>query len=214
MAGGSKQYYITAGLVDNIYFALDDLTASIAPQCPYPDSYIGETLNTVGFDAVYVQFYNNYCGLTNYDNVNAWDFGICVNKNVRDSWAKTVSPNPNVKVYIGAPASSTAAGSGYVSASTLATIIQQTQAQYSSFGGVMLWDASQAYANGRYDLAVKAALTSGGSASSTTTTTKTTATSTTATATTSASASPTTTPGSGSCTGVAAWQSTVTVGDH
>ena len=63
----------------------------------------------------------------------------------RDNWAKTVSPNKNVKVYIGAPASSTAAGSGYVSASTLATIISQTKSAYSSFGGVMLWDASQAY---------------------------------------------------------------------
>jgi hypothetical protein len=63
----------------------------------------------------------------------------------RDNWAKTVSPNPNVKVFIGAPASSSAAGSGYVSASTLATIIQQTGSEYSSFGGVMLWDMSQAY---------------------------------------------------------------------
>ena len=94
----------------------------------------------------------------------------------RDNWAKTISPNPNVKVYIGAPASSSAAGSGYVPISSLTSIIQQTKAQYSSFGGVMLWDASQAYgerfsslvpskkcslafkANGRFDAAVKSAL--------------------------------------------------------
>lgn len=63
----------------------------------------------------------------------------------RDNWAKTTSPNKNVKIYIGAPASSTAAGSGYVAISSLAGIIQQTKAQYSSFGGVMFWDASQAY---------------------------------------------------------------------
>jgi len=63
----------------------------------------------------------------------------------RDNWAKTVSPNPNVKVYLGAPASSTAAGSGYVDVSTLGSIAQQTRSKYSSFGGVMLWDASQAY---------------------------------------------------------------------
>ena len=73
-------------------------------------------------------------------------FALSSNKAVnRDNWAHTVSPNPNVKVYIGAPASTTAAGSGYVDASTITTIIQQTKAQYSSFGGVMLWDASQAY---------------------------------------------------------------------
>ena len=28
----------------------------------------------MAFDAVYVQFYNNYCGLTNYNNVNDWNF--------------------------------------------------------------------------------------------------------------------------------------------
>lgn len=62
-----------------------------------------------------------------------------------DNWAKTQSVNTNVKVYIGAPAASTAAQSGYVEADTLANIIQTTQSQYSSFGGVMLWDISDAY---------------------------------------------------------------------
>lgn len=27
-----------------------------APQCPYPDAYIGTALNQASFDAVYVQF--------------------------------------------------------------------------------------------------------------------------------------------------------------
>ncbi|KAG0701832.1 glycoside hydrolase family 18 protein [Suillus ampliporus] len=199
--------------------ALRNLMNGGTPQCPYPDAYIGTTLDEVGFDAVYVQFYNNWCGLTNYNNPNAWDFGTW------DNWAKTVSPNPNVKVYIGAPASSSAAGSGYVSPSTFTTIIQQTMAQYSSFGGVMLWDASQAYANSRYDVSVKNALTGGTytppttttttttSTTQTTTTTSTTSTSTTSTSTTStsttSSASPTTTSGTVSCSGVAAWQTGV-----
>ena len=34
-----RYYYITA-----------------APQCPYPDAYIGAALNEAPFDAVYVQF--------------------------------------------------------------------------------------------------------------------------------------------------------------
>ncbi|KAG6839217.1 hypothetical protein C0991_004800, partial [Blastosporella zonata] len=66
--------------------------------------------------------------------------------------------NKNVKVYIGAPASSTAAGSGYASAATLGQIAKEIRAKYSSFGGVMLWDASQAYANGHYDKQVKSAM--------------------------------------------------------
>jgi len=138
MDGGSKPYYISA-----------------APQCPYPDYWIGATLNAVPFDAVFVQFYNNYCGLDHYDNPNDWNFGTW------DNWAKTTSPNPKVKVFIGAPASSTAAGSGYVNPSTIAKIINETQCKYTSFGGAMLWDMSQAYVNDRYDIAVKNALVGG-----------------------------------------------------
>ena len=54
-----------------------------APQCVFPDAYLGPTLNAVGFDAVYVQFCelfklhasnvwlfttsdNNYCGLQTF----------------------------------------------------------------------------------------------------------------------------------------------------
>ncbi|KAI9000481.1 glycoside hydrolase superfamily [Trametes punicea] len=152
-AAGGKQYYVTG-----------------APQCPYPDGYLGTVLNLASFDAVYVQFYNNWCGLQNYDNIWAWDFSSW------DNWAKTLSVNPNVKIYIGAPASSTAAGSGYVDATTLANIALQQRANYSSFGGVMLWDASQAYANNRYDAQIKNAIRigSGGATSSSPTTAATT----------------------------------------
>jgi hypothetical protein len=36
---GTKKLYVTA-----------------APQCPFPDAYIGQALNDAPFDAVYVQF--------------------------------------------------------------------------------------------------------------------------------------------------------------
>ncbi|KAI0925852.1 hypothetical protein AcW1_008172 [Taiwanofungus camphoratus] len=191
MNGGSKQYYITA-----------------APQCPYPDAYVGSVINAEPFDAVYVQFYNNYCGLTNYDDSNDWDFGTW------DNWAKQTSPNPNVKVFIGAPAASAAAGSGYVDASTLGTIAQQTRSQYSSFGGVMLWDASQAYANNRYDEQIKSSITLSGAstvAPTTPTSSSTPAPTTTSTPTTTSSAPATTSTaaGAGTCAGVAAWVSNV-----
>jgi hypothetical protein len=53
-----RRYYITAGkpkrcCLTVIWFSYPK---SSAPQCPYPDAYIGDTLNAVGFDAVYVQF--------------------------------------------------------------------------------------------------------------------------------------------------------------
>ena len=62
----------------------------------------------------------------------------------RDKWAKTVSANKDIKVYIGAPASEEAAGEGYVDIGTLAKYAKQAQETWSSFGGVMLWEASLA----------------------------------------------------------------------
>ena len=99
-----------------------------------------------------MQFYNNQCGLPNYGQVSVswttlyyviplfnpssdlqnWNFGTW------DYWARHVSPNPDVKVYIGAPASSGAAGSGYVSSSTLNNIATTMRKSFPSFGGVML----------------------------------------------------------------------------
>ncbi|KAF8127502.1 glycoside hydrolase superfamily [Mycena galopus ATCC 62051] len=112
-----------------------------APQCPFPDAHIGSALNAASFDAVYVS------EVSNEANPSDWDYSTW------DNWAKTVSLNPNVKVFIGAPASPSAGG-GYVDASTLVQL-RSTRAQYSSFGGIMLWDASQAYANGRFDEQIK-----------------------------------------------------------
>ncbi|KAJ7104314.1 glycoside hydrolase [Mycena belliarum] len=181
----NKKYYISA-----------------APQCPFPDAYLGSVINAVPFDIIYVQFYNNFCSVASYPSTN-WNFGTW------DNWAKTVSPNKNVKIFIGAPAA--ASISGYVSAAQLGAIGVATRAQYSSFGGIMLWDASQAYANGRYDVAVKNIIAGGGSGTTTpptTTTSKTTTTTTTPTTTTT-TATTTTTTGSGSCAGVAAWVSNV-----
>ncbi|KAF9474305.1 class III chitinase [Pholiota conissans] len=144
-SGASKKYFVTA-----------------APQCVFPDAALGSVLDSANFDAVYGKrldrpiFYNNYCGLQAFGQANNWNFGIW------DSWARTTSPNPNVKVYIGAPASSSAAGSGYVPIATLSNIAVQMRKSFPSFGGIMLWDASQAHANNRYDLAIKNALTAAG----------------------------------------------------
>ncbi|KAG2226919.1 hypothetical protein INT45_010198 [Circinella minor] len=136
----NKKYYVTA-----------------APQCVYPDANLDSTMNQFPMDAIFVQFYNNPCGLQTYGQARNWNFGIW------DYWAKHVSPNPNVKVYIGAPAASTAAGGGYVSFDTLQKIITETRSSFSSFGGVMFWDTSQAYQNGRLDQGIKNLLNSGGS---------------------------------------------------
>ena len=78
------------------------------------------------------------------------------------SWAKSGSDNKNIKVFIGAPASSNAAGTGYVGQlvsphgaalrltitagpNTLGNFATDAQDSYSNFGGVMLWDARSVY---------------------------------------------------------------------
>ncbi|WEW60288.1 Chitinase 2 [Emydomyces testavorans] len=138
-ADASKKYYLT-----------------IAPQCPYPDFYNKDLLDgNVDFDGVFIQFYNNYCGLDKFQPDVAQQSSF--NLDTWDNWAKTVSKNKNVKVFVGAPANQRAAGSGYVDASRLAQVIRYSKG-FSSFGGVMLWDASQAYANGNFITAIKAAL--------------------------------------------------------
>ncbi|KZV72987.1 carbohydrate-binding module family 5 protein [Peniophora sp. CONT] len=203
----SKSYYVTA-----------------APQCPFPDAWLGTALNAVAFDAVYVQFYNN--GGCNVDQYSGGGFTF----SQWDNWAKTTSPNPNVKIFIGAPASSSAANNGYVDAAALGSIVEATRSQYSSFGGVMLWDASQAYANNRYDKAIKAYLPNGGTVATTTkqsTSTSKAASTSTAVATTtttkavtsittSSAPAATTTAASGSCGLVAGWVANIayTAGDQ
>ncbi|KAJ7851136.1 glycoside hydrolase family 18 protein [Mycena olivaceomarginata] len=112
-ADSAKRYYISA-----------------APQCQFPDAYLGHALNG---------FYNNpECGL--------------------NTSAQNQSQNSNVKIYIGAAASESAAGSGYVSASILGDIASNAQRTFSSFAGVMLWDMSQAYQNEHYHVKIKKAL--------------------------------------------------------
>ncbi|KAJ2802638.1 Chitinase 2 [Coemansia guatemalensis] len=132
----SKKYYIAA-----------------APQCPYPDAYLGSTLNSAWFDMVYVQFYNNFCGLNAYPNwFNFEDW---------DNWAKKNSINKDVKVYIGAPGSPSAASSGYVDGSTLTSIYNNVRSKYSSLGGIMTWDVSQARTSGIAN-SIRSALDNGG----------------------------------------------------
>ncbi|RKP05706.1 glycoside hydrolase superfamily, partial [Thamnocephalis sphaerospora] len=115
------------------------LIVTAAPQCPYPDAYMHDVIMNAQIDAVYVQFYNNYCGVQAFGTSN-------FNFDIWDLWSRTYAKRPGAKIYLGIPASATAAGSGYVSATRLREIINGVS-RYPSFGGVMMWDSSQAFAN-------------------------------------------------------------------
>lgn len=90
--------------------------------------------------------------------VGLWDLVSCITllcveadyvehvlNNRRDIWAQQTSLNPDVKIFVGAPASTTAAGTGYQTPDVLAEYAVTTRNSFPSFGGVMMWDASQAY---------------------------------------------------------------------
>ncbi|EFX02333.1 aminotransferase class 3 [Grosmannia clavigera kw1407] len=149
-AAGGKEYYLSA-----------------APQCPYPDVADNDMLSgAVYFDFIMVQFYNNYCGLQSFvsgsSSQNNFDFSTW------DTWAQSVSKNPDVRILVGIPGSSTAAGSGYESGSTLASIVTYLK-QFPTFGGIMIWDMSQVYANSGLLDAVVADLKSAASTTTATT---------------------------------------------
>lgn len=185
-AAGGKKYYLSA-----------------APQCPYPDAADNDMLaGAISFDFIMVQFYNNYCGIQSFvvgsSTQNNFNFATW------DNWAKTVSKNKSVKVLLGIPAN-TGAGAGYQTGSTLAAVITYCK-QFSSFGGVMMWDMSQLYANSGFLSQVVADLASGGGAVTTTTakTTSTTTVGTTLTTKTTTSTAPagTLVPQWGQCGGI------------
>ncbi|KAF2650357.1 glycoside hydrolase family 18 protein [Lophiostoma macrostomum CBS 122681] len=127
---------------------------SAAPQCPFPDWYNKDIIDNVALDWLNVQYYNNGCGASSYvaGATTQWNF----NFDQWDTWAHGASKNPNVKVLLGVPAN-TGAGRGYLTPAALAPVIQYS-AKYTSFGGVMIWDASQAYTNGNFIADVKSTL--------------------------------------------------------
>lgn len=116
-----------------------------APQCVYPDASLANALADSYFDFLFIQFYNNYCGLYQYgSSTNAFNYATW------DTWAKQTSKNKNVRLYLGVAAATGAAnaGTGYVAPSVMIQAAKDLKSQYSStFGGIMMWDASQAYAN-------------------------------------------------------------------
>ncbi|KAK9663642.1 hypothetical protein RND81_O264400 [Saponaria officinalis] len=99
-----------------------------APQCPFPDKYMGTPLKTGLFDYVWVQFYNNppceYNGnITNL--INSWNL-----------WS---SQNYIKKLFVGLPAATQAAGSGFMPPDVLTGHVVPAINRSPKYGGVMFW---------------------------------------------------------------------------
>jgi hypothetical protein len=118
-----------------------------APQCPYPDAYLGPTgfydgyaLGTAWFDFIFVQFYNNFCGIQNYDN------GF-FNFETWNNWAK----NAKTQVFLGVPGA-VYSGGGYQPTPRVHRILQDSIDKYGPanggwFGGLMMWDVGTGETN-------------------------------------------------------------------
>jgi chitinase len=106
-----------------------NLCLSAAPQCPFPDAWIGNALKTGLFDCVWVQFYNN----------PPCQYSGGAISNLEDAWKQWISDIPAKKIFLGLPASPQAAGSGFISATDLTSKVLPAIKDSSKYGGVMLW---------------------------------------------------------------------------
>ncbi|XP_047339276.1 acidic endochitinase-like [Impatiens glandulifera] len=100
-----------------------------APQCPFPDAWIGNALKTGLFDYVWVQFYNN----------PPCQYAIGDVTNLEDAWKQWISDIPASKIFLGLPAAQDAAGSGFIPVGDLTEKVLPVIKGSSKYGGVMLW---------------------------------------------------------------------------
>ncbi|KAL5863406.1 hypothetical protein ACOSQ3_000920 [Xanthoceras sorbifolium] len=113
-----------------------------APQCPFPDAWVGNALKTGLFDYVWVQFYNNPpC------QYSSGDIGT-----LEDAWKQWTSDITATKIFLGLPASPEAAGSGFIPVADLTSKVLPAIRGSAKYGGVMLW--SKYYDDG-YSSAIK-----------------------------------------------------------
>lgn len=122
-----------------------------APQCVYPDVYMGPGAGKVltqaasGFSYAAVQFYNNYCGASGgqfWASYAQWDAAAAAG---------------GYQILVGLPASS-GAGRGYISSSQACGMVSKLRQSYKAFGGFMLWDVSWDQSNGFYSQHLRACI--------------------------------------------------------
>jgi chitinase len=137
LADSRKLYYLTA-----------------APQCPFPDPWMGPGAGTAlgdalsSFDFLFVQFYNNASCETS--SPQGWPTALGAWTGLRG----TGGP----KTFMGLPATPAAANSGYLDATNFANVAKSLKAS-AAVGGIMLWDTSyDGPSAGPYSLTLKTSL--------------------------------------------------------
>ncbi|GAB4858897.1 Acidic endochitinase se2 [Ancistrocladus abbreviatus] len=138
---GTGQYWdVLAKALSGYSSTARKVHVSAAPQCKFPDANLSGAISTGLFHYVWIQFYNNYC---EYANGSA--------DQLLSSWNQWITVDAK-QVFLGIPAATGAAGSGYISPDVLIAQVLPTIKQSSKYGGVMLWNR---YFDCGYSAAIK-----------------------------------------------------------
>uniref|UniRef100_A0A2P2N589 chitinase n=1 Tax=Rhizophora mucronata TaxID=61149 RepID=A0A2P2N589_RHIMU len=124
--GGTAQHWDELARALSQFSQQRKVYLSAAPQCPYPDAWLGGAIATGLFDYVWVQFYNNNCEYSGSGD------------EFRTAWNQWMTIQAG-KIFVGLPAALGAAGSGYVSADVVNSNILPLVKGSAKYGGVMLW---------------------------------------------------------------------------
>jgi len=147
--GGGEVFYSELARTLSQHRGTKKVYLTAAPQCPFPDQHLKGALSTGLFDYVWVQFYNNGPCQIEASNLNKF----------QKSWNQWVSTIKVSKIYVGVPASPSAAtaSSGYVPTQVLTGQVLPFVKRSRKYGGVMLWDRFADKQNG-YSRDIKASV--------------------------------------------------------
>lgn len=147
----TKKYYLTA-----------------APQCVVPDASLSPTIQSVKFDALYIQFYNTpSCSAATWAASNpSYTPGSKANTAgfTYDAWSTSLkgTASAGAKLYLGLAGGPAAAASGQYINQTASQKLAQAYYCKSDFGGVAIWEATYAeqnlYAGNQYYMWMKRVL--------------------------------------------------------
>ncbi|XP_014500436.1 acidic endochitinase-like [Vigna radiata var. radiata] len=121
-----------------------------APQCVYPDYYLGKVISTGLIDYIWVEFfYQNPCIYANGDA-----------SNLLKEWNKWSAGVPGSKIFLGLVAAGDAGIAGYIPPEDLISTVLPTVRQSSNYGGVAIYDRAFDIAN-NYTAHIKSSVPKG-----------------------------------------------------